>query len=76
MEVRSLPPVELYRLGNIYYVLDGHHRVAAARLNGQLELDAQVVDFVPTARSSWAGPLTRTSPAPTPGGRPIGVAHC
>jgi ParB-like chromosome segregation protein Spo0J len=43
---RGLPPVELYKLGDVYYVLDGHHRVAAARLNGQLDVDAHVVEYV------------------------------
>jgi nucleotide-binding universal stress UspA family protein len=44
---QALPPVELYQLGFGYYVLDGHHRVAAARLQGQLALDANVVRFIP-----------------------------
>ena len=44
-----LPPVALYRLGFGYYVLDGHHRVAAARQLGQLELEADVTEFVPLA---------------------------
>jgi hypothetical protein len=41
-----LPSVELYKLGDNYYVLDGHHRVAAARLNRQVEIDAHVVEYV------------------------------
>lgn len=44
-----LPPVELYKLGYGFYVLDGHHRVAAAHLLDQPEIDAYVVDHVPTA---------------------------
>src|SRR5919202_370436 len=44
-----LPPVCLYRLGDAYYVLDGHHRVAAAHAIGQLALDAVVTEFVPQA---------------------------
>jgi ParB-like chromosome segregation protein Spo0J len=43
-----VPPVDLYQLGSGYYVLDGHHRVAAAKLLGQLEIDASVVRFLPT----------------------------
>jgi nucleotide-binding universal stress UspA family protein len=43
----SLPPVELYKLGFGYYVLDGNHRVAAAKKLGQLEIDADVIEFVP-----------------------------
>jgi len=45
-----LPAIDLYKLGTSYYVLDGHHRVAAARLIGQVELDARVVEFVPLGR--------------------------
>jgi nucleotide-binding universal stress UspA family protein len=42
-----LPPVSLYKLGYGYYVLDGHHRVAAAKQLGQLDIDAEVTEFVP-----------------------------
>jgi len=43
-----LPPVELYKLGFGYYVLDGHHRVAAAReLGPDAEIDAIVTEFLP-----------------------------
>lgn len=46
-EGASLPPVVLYKLGYGYYVLDGNHRVAAAKQLGQLEIDALVTEFVP-----------------------------
>jgi nucleotide-binding universal stress UspA family protein len=42
-----LPAVELYKLGSGYYVVDGNHRVAAAREFGQTEIDADVTEFVP-----------------------------
>jgi hypothetical protein len=42
-----LPPVELYKLGYNYYVLDGNHRVAAARALGRPEIDAVVTEFLP-----------------------------
>jgi nucleotide-binding universal stress UspA family protein len=61
-----LPAVELYQLGSGYYVLDGHHRVAAARLLGQLALDATVVEFVPRAG------MARTPPAPDEREQPSG----
>lgn len=38
-----LPPVELIRLGDLYFVADGHHRVAAAREAGQLVIGASVL---------------------------------
>lgn len=44
-----LPPVELYKLGFGYYVLDGHHRVAVARMLDAVEIDAEVTEFVPLA---------------------------
>ncbi|MCA1599535.1 MAG: universal stress protein, partial [Chloroflexi bacterium] len=43
----ALPPVDLYKLGYGYYVLDGNHRVAAALAMGQLEIDAHVTEFMP-----------------------------
>lgn len=43
----ELPPIEVYRIGAEYFVLDGHHRVAAARKIGQLYVDAVVTDYVP-----------------------------
>jgi hypothetical protein len=46
---KSLPPVELYKLGNRYYVLDGHRRVAAARNLGQVDIDAVITEFSPVS---------------------------
>ncbi|MHB1417742.1 MAG: universal stress protein [Chloroflexota bacterium] len=43
----GLPPITLYKLGYGYYVLDGNHRVAAARELGQLEMEAEVTEFLP-----------------------------
>jgi len=41
-----MPPVELYKLGYDYYVLDGNHRVAAAKALDQREIDATVTEFL------------------------------
>ena len=43
----SIPPVELYKLGYGYYVLDGHHRVAIAKQQRQLWIDAIVTEYLP-----------------------------
>ena len=43
----GVPAVELYKLGSGYYVVDGNHRVAAARQLGWEEIDADVTEFVP-----------------------------
>ena len=29
-----LPPIDVYKLGNLYFVIDGHHRVSVARAQG------------------------------------------
>ncbi len=36
----SLPAVVLYKVGDVYFVVDGHHRVSVARKQGQLYIDA------------------------------------
>jgi hypothetical protein len=38
----SLPPVVLYKVGEVYFVVDGHHRVSVAREQGQSFIDAEV----------------------------------
>ncbi len=38
----SLPPVVLYKVGQVYFVVDGHHRVSVARQQGQEFIDAEV----------------------------------
>ena len=47
----ALPPVSLYELLSEYYVLDGHHRVGAAREIGMTFIDADVVQFLPNEDS-------------------------
>lgn len=41
-----LPPVDLVQVGEEYYVADGHNRVAAARLNEAVEIDADVTQLL------------------------------
>ena len=38
----SLPPVVLYKVGQVYFVVDGHHRVSVARQQGQVYIEAEV----------------------------------
>ncbi len=40
-----LPPVELYKMGDIYFVRDGNHRVSVARERGQAFVDAYVIEI-------------------------------
>ena len=45
-EDKPLPPVELYKIGEEYFVLDGNHRVSVARYRGAVAVDAVVTEFV------------------------------
>ena len=40
-----LPPVELYKMGDVYFVRDGNHRVSVAREMGQEFVDAYVTEI-------------------------------
>ncbi|NLJ87027.1 MAG: ParB N-terminal domain-containing protein [Firmicutes bacterium] len=42
-----LPPIEVYELDNRYFVVDGHHRVRAAKRIGQEFMDADVTRLIP-----------------------------
>lgn len=42
----ALPAIELYKVGDIYFVKDGNHRVSVARLQGQVDIDAIVTELV------------------------------
>lgn len=44
-ESQPLPPVTLYRVNNKYYVMDGHHRVSAAKLLFHDEIVANVISI-------------------------------
>jgi hypothetical protein len=43
----DLPPVELYEIGDAYFVVDGHHRVSVARYHHVPTLEAAVAQFRP-----------------------------
>lgn len=38
----GLPPIEVYQVGEVYFVRDGHHRVSVARANGFKDIEAYV----------------------------------
>jgi hypothetical protein len=42
----SMPPIDVYRVGELHFVRDGHHRVAVARAQGRDTIDAHVVEVV------------------------------
>ena len=47
----TLPPVKLYQIKHEYYVLDGNHRVAAAKELGYESIAACIVEFLPSPTS-------------------------
>jgi uncharacterized ParB-like nuclease family protein len=40
-----LPPIDVYKLGNLYFVIDGHHRVSVARAQGARVIEAHVTEI-------------------------------
>ncbi|MDP9385761.1 MAG: chromosome partitioning protein ParB [Actinomycetota bacterium] len=40
----SMPPISLYRIGDLHFVRDGHHRVSVARSLGREDIDAYVTE--------------------------------
>ncbi len=42
----SLPPVDLIKIGEIYFVRDGHHRVSVACALGHSDIDAYVMEVI------------------------------
>jgi hypothetical protein len=79
VEVRSgrgMDPVELYRCGGSYYVLDGRHRIAVARALGQRSVWALVAEV----RLTNPAPPVRHQDRPNPHGHvldssPGGILH-
>ncbi len=56
----DLPPVELYEIGDAYFVVDGHHRVSVARYHDVPTLEAAVAEFYPS-RPAALTPVTSKS---------------
>jgi hypothetical protein len=42
----AFPPIVAVKLGDTYFVIDGHHRVALARRHGGETIDADITEFV------------------------------
>jgi len=45
--LEGYPPIEVYKVGDVYFVRDGNHRVSVARANGLTHIEAYVTD-IPT----------------------------
>ncbi len=46
-ELRDLPPIEVYQIGEVYFVRDGNHRVSVSKANGLEFIEARVTE-IPT----------------------------
>ncbi|MBC7217722.1 MAG: hypothetical protein H5U36_06170 [Candidatus Caldatribacterium sp.] len=55
-EGKPLPPVSLVKIGDFYFVRDGHHRISVAKAEGALYIDAEVVEI----------PLPKDAPKDSP----------
>jgi hypothetical protein len=42
----SIPPIDVYQVGELYFVEDGHHRVSIALATGQKTIDAYVTEVL------------------------------
>ena len=42
----SIPPIDVYQVGDMYFVKDGHHRVSVALATGQTTIDAYVTEVL------------------------------
>jgi Icc-related predicted phosphoesterase/DNA-binding Lrp family transcriptional regulator len=47
----ALKPVALFEIKDEYYVLDGNHRIAAAKEMGHDEILAHIVEFIPSKKT-------------------------
>lgn len=43
-DLQGLPPIDVYQLGDVYFVIDGNHRVSVARQIGATHIQANVTE--------------------------------
>ena len=46
VSTQDMPPIEVYQVGDAYFVIDGNHRVSIARQKGMKTIPAYVCEFV------------------------------
>lgn len=54
--LEGLPPVDLYKIGEVYFVKDGNHRISVACVNGVTSIEAYVAEL--PIQASIPEPLT------------------
>lgn len=45
---KTMPPISLYQIKDDFFVLDGHHRLVAAKLMGQEVIQACILELLPS----------------------------
>jgi hypothetical protein len=58
----AIPPIDVYRVGDLHFVKDGHHRVSVARATGHKTIEAYVTEVLtrmPATGISRRGDLPR-----------------
>ena len=50
----TMPPIDVYRVGELHFVIDGHHRVSVARAQGDATIDAHIREVQTTAPATDA----------------------
>jgi hypothetical protein len=61
---QAMPPIDVYRVGELHFVVDGHHRVSVARQLGLEVIEANVTEIiteVPAGRETRIGDLALKS---------------
>ena len=56
---QSMPPIDVYRIGDLHFVRDGHHRVSVARALGLDTIDAYVTEIVTAVGAERNDPASR-----------------
>jgi hypothetical protein len=54
----AIPPIEVYRVGGLHFVADGHHRVSIAAATRQHLIDAYVTEVLTRAPHDPAGQVS------------------
>jgi hypothetical protein len=64
----AMPPVQLIQIADVYFVLDGHHRISVACALGEQEIDALVTIWQVAGPVPWQRAIT-SRPTPIFAGR-------
>ena len=70
----AMPPIDVYRIGDLHFVKDGHHRVSVARALGDTDIEAHVSEVRTKLgagpRAADARPAAQAARARVPRARP------